>query len=143
MTSTTFDPQAIIQLERGALDRWGRGDPQGYLDIMAPEVTYFDPAQDARVDGRQAMQDLLVPFTGKIRVDRYEMINPLVQRHGDAALLTFNLVSYRTEPGGAERAIAQWNSTECYARIDGSWRIIHSHWSFVRPELKQPPSEAV
>ena len=131
----------IIALERAALDRWGRGDPHGYLEIMAPEVTYFDPSQDKRVDGLQAMRDLLVPFTGKIRVDRYDMINPAVQRHGDAAVLTFNLVSYQRRADGSEHPIVHWNSTETYARVDGEWRIIHSHWSYVRPELKEPRSE--
>jgi ketosteroid isomerase-like protein len=131
----------IVALERGALDRWGHGDPQGYLEIMAPEVTYFDPAQPRRVDGLQAMKDLLEPLTGKIRVDRYDMLNPAVQRHGDAALLTFNLVSYRKRLDGSEHPIVQWNATETYARLDGQWRIVHSHWSYVRPELKQSLDE--
>ena len=135
------DMNEIIALERGALDRWGRGDPQGYLEIMAPEVTYFDPTLEKRIDGLEAMKDQLVPFTGKIKVDRYDMIDPKVQRHGDAALLTFNLVSFRRRPDGAEEAIARWNSTETYARIDGRWQIIHSHWSYVKPELKQSVSE--
>jgi len=131
----------IVALERGALDRWGAGDPQGYLEIMAPEVTYFDPAQPQRVDGLQAMKDLLEPLTGKIRVDRYDMLNPAVQRHGDAALLTFNLVSYRKRLDGSEHPIVQWNATETYARLDGQWRIVHSHWSYVQPELKQSLDE--
>ena len=125
----------IVALERGALDRWGKGDPQGYLEIMAPEVTYFDPAQPQRVDGLQAMKDLLEPLTGTIRVDRYDMRNPAVQQHGDAALLTFNLVSYRKRLDGSEHPIVQWNATETYARLDGQWRIVHSHWSYVQPEL--------
>jgi uncharacterized protein (TIGR02246 family) len=137
----SFDPKEIVALERAALDRWGRGDPQGYLDLMAPEVTYFDPYQDTRVDGLKAMKDLLVPFTGKIKIDRYDMINPTVQRHGDAAVLTFNLVNYRRLADGTEQPVLRWNSTETYARVDGRWRIIHSHWSYVRPELKQPPAE--
>jgi ketosteroid isomerase-like protein len=132
-----FDANEIIAMERAALDRWGRGDPQGYLEIMAPEVTYFDPNQENRLDGLRAIKDLLVPLTGKINVDRYDMINPTVQRHGDVALLTFNLVSYRRGVDGTERPIVRWNSTETYARIDGHWRIIHSHWSYVRPELRQ------
>jgi uncharacterized protein (TIGR02246 family) len=131
----------IVALERAALDRWGNGDPQGYLEIMAPEVTYFDPTQPKRVDGLQAMKDLLEPLTGKIRVDRYDMLHPTVQRHGDAALLTFNLVSYRKQPDGSEEPIVRWNSTETYARIDGRWRIVHSHWSFVQPELKHSLDE--
>src|SRR5262249_49065766 len=131
----------IVALERGALDRWGKGDPGGYLEIMAPEVTYFDPFQPARVDGLEAMKALLAPLNGKIRVDRYEMIRPNVQRHGDVALLTFNLVSYQKQPDGTEKAAARWNSTETYARIGGAWRLIHSHWSFLQPELKQAVSE--
>jgi ketosteroid isomerase-like protein len=136
-----FDPDRIVAMERAALDRWGAGDPQGYLEIMAPAVTYFDPVQPRRVDGLRAMTDLLVPFTGKIKVDRYEMVDPVVQRHGDAAILTFNLLSFRRDPDGTERVIAHWNSTEAYARVDGHWRIVHSHWSYVQPELKVAVSE--
>ena len=136
------DPQQIVDMERAALDRWGAGDPHGYLEIMAPSVTYFDPTQARRIDGLPAMAALLVPFTGKIKVDRYDMQQPVVQSHGDAAILTFNLVSYRRQPDGSERAVAHWNSTEAYARVDGQWRIVHSHWSYVQPELKAPISEA-
>ena len=135
------DAHDIIALERAALDRWGNGDPHGYLEIMAPEVTYFDPTLDARIDGFERMHDLLVPWTGKIKIDRYEMVNPKVQLHGDAALLTFNLVNYRKQPDGSEQPVIRWNSTEVYARIDGQWRIVHSHWSFVKPDLKQPLSD--
>ena len=136
------DTNEIIAMERAALDRWGKGDPRGYLEIMAREVTYFDPGQDARVDGLEAMTELLVPWTGKIRIDRYEMLNPGVQVHGDAAILTFNLVKYRKQADGSERPVVMWNSTEIYGRVDGQWRIVHSHWSYVKPDLKQPISDA-
>ena len=84
---------------------------------------------------------MLAPFTGKVSVSRYDMINPRVQQHGSVALLTFNLISYQRQPDGSERAVARWNSTETYTRVDGQWRIIHSHWSYIRPELKQPVTE--
>ena len=135
------DANEIVAIERAALDRWGAGDPRGYLEIMAPEVTYFDPVQEQRLDGLGAVTALLEAWTGKIKVDRYDMVRPTVQQHGDMALLTFNLVSYRRRADGTEDAIAHWNSTELYARLDGGWRIIHSHWSFVKPDLKQPVSE--
>jgi uncharacterized protein (TIGR02246 family) len=134
-------PPDVIAMERAALDRWGKGDPQGYLDIMAPEVTYFDPVQEKRLDGLDAMKKMLAPITGKIKVSRFDMINPKVQPHGDSALLTFNLVSYVTAPDGKERAVARWNSSELYARVDGQWRIVHSHWSYIKPELKQAVTE--
>jgi ketosteroid isomerase-like protein len=69
-----------------ALDRWGKGDPNGYLEIMANDVTYFDPMQDKRVDGIEAMKQMLAPLTGKIAVSRFDMIDPKVQRQGDSAL---------------------------------------------------------
>lgn len=129
----------IVALERAALDRWVHLDPQGYLDLFAPEMTYFDPQRDKRIDGADTMKtllapikDLKLPFTNP----RYDMIGPHLQTHGDVALLTFNLVSYGTLPGKGEMVVARWNSTEAYARLQGKWRIIHSHWSYTKPEVK-------
>jgi uncharacterized protein (TIGR02246 family) len=132
--------EEIIAMERAALDRWITLDPQGYLDLYAADVTYFDPRAERRVDGLEAMKtmlapikDLKLPFTDP----RYEMIGAKVQRHGDVALLTFNVVSYGKPPDRPETVLARWNSTEVYSRIDGQWRIVHSHWSYTKPELKQ------
>ena len=138
---TTSNPAAeVITLERAALDRWGQGDPSAYLALFAPDVTYFDPFQERRVDGVDAMTALFEPIIGRIRVDRYDMLGATVQHGGDVALLSFNLVSYRTD-GGRERAISSWNSTEAYRRTPQGWRIFHSHWSFIRPELKNANPE--
>src|SRR6266851_3173692 len=111
--------EELVALERSALDRWIRLDPQGYLDIQAPEVTYFDPFTERRIDGLDAMQvraaamkNMKPPFTDP----RSDMIDPKVQRHGDVALLTFNLVNYGKLAGAPERVLARWNS-----------------WSFIRP----------
>jgi uncharacterized protein (TIGR02246 family) len=135
--ATQSDPDAeVIAVERGALERWIKGDPGGYLDIYAPDVTYFSPSEDRRVDGLPAMTALLAPIRGKIRIDRFEMLNSKVQRHGDIAVLTYNIVNYRKQPDGSELATTRWNSTAVFRRIDGKWRTIHSHFSYTRPELK-------
>ena len=139
--SEDFNPDAIIALERGALDRWGQGDPEGYFEIMAPDVTYFDPTTETRVDGIEALRGLFAPFTGKIKIDRIEMINPVVQRAGDLAVLTFNLISHGAQVGDGPKGDARWNSTEVYRRSEGTWRIIHSHWSYIKPALKERPAE--
>ena len=133
-TSEDRSSEKIIAMERGTLDRWGKGDPQAYLEIMAPEATYFDPSQERRTDGLEAIKVLLAPITGKVKIDRYEMINPQVQRSGDVAVLTFNLVDQGTPPGGTAPITIRWNSTEVYRRIDANWKIIHSHWSYTKPE---------
>src|SRR5262245_16573660 len=130
--SKTFQTETIIALERAALDRWGKGDPQGYIETFAPEITYFDPFQEARVDGLAAMKDFLIPFNGKIKVDRYEMIKPNVDHRGEVAILTYRLDSHGKGPNGEPR-ITRWNSTAVYGLVDGKWKIVHSHWSFTKP----------
>ena len=50
--------ETVLALERAALDRWGNGDPDGYLEISAPQVTYFDPTQKQRLDGLPALGEL-------------------------------------------------------------------------------------
>jgi ketosteroid isomerase-like protein len=135
--------EELVALERSALDRWVRVDPQGYLDLYAPEVTYFDPYTERRVDGLAAMEAYLAPMRGMkspITDVRSEIRGPKVQRHGNVALLTFHLVSHGRVGNGAERVLARWNSTEVYGRTNGTWKIIHSHWSYTKPEIKLPGS---
>jgi len=117
----------IIRLERAALDRWGKGDPSGFLEICAPEVVYFDPSLDRRIDGLEALKRYYEPIRGKVFFDRFELLNPLVQVAGDAAVLTFNYVSYGQ--GGKQ---SPWNCTEVYRRSGGKWLIIQTHWSYTR-----------
>jgi ketosteroid isomerase-like protein len=142
MTTIVDVATEVIALERAALDRWGAGDPRGYVELFDEHVTYFDPVQDRRIDGRAAMVALMESIAGRIRVDRYDMQHPVVQEDGDVALLTFNLVSYRTDDG-RERVISTWNSTEAYRRTPQGWRIFHSHWSFVQPALAKPVTEEI
>jgi ketosteroid isomerase-like protein len=130
--------QDIIALERAALDRWVVGDTQGYLDLYAPEVTYFDPYRERRVDGLEAMKAAFAPPEGaepSAAAPHYELIEPKIQGHEDLVVLTFNFVS----TGGADAQSAPesgWNATEVYGLIDGEWKIIHSHWSRTTPEME-------
>jgi hypothetical protein len=68
---------------------------------------------------------------GQVKVERYEMIDPLVQVTGGGVVLTFNLNSY------VDGQVQKWNCTEVY-RLEpgGSWKIIQSHWSLTQPVLK-------
>jgi uncharacterized protein (TIGR02246 family) len=126
----------VIATERAALERWAKGDPGGFLGIYANDVTYFDPAHEQRMDGLPAMTAFLTPLKGKFSIDRFEMLNPKVQGHGDVAVLTYQIVNYRKQPDGTERATTRWNSTAVFQRISGQWRTIHSHFSYTKPELK-------
>lgn len=127
-------PELILALERRALDRWGKGDPDGFLSISAPDVTYFDPFQPTRVDGLPALKQVHAAIRGKIKIERDEIIDPKVQLFGDAAVLTYRYVSHSSQ--GTWR----WNCTEVYQCLGGEWTIVHSHWSFTTPQLAPSPA---
>lgn len=121
----------LVALERAALDRWGRGDPDGYLEINAANVSYFDPYVERRVDGLRDLTDWYEQLRGKIKIDRDEIVDPHVQVIGDAAILTFQFVSFGSEGG------VRWNCTEVYQCFADAWRIVHSHWSLAKAPAAQ------
>jgi ketosteroid isomerase-like protein len=129
MTATTIEDE-IVELESAALRRWCDGDPSGFLEISAPDVVYFDPMLDRRLDGLDALTEYYEPIRGKVYTKRFEMINPLVQVVGDAAVLTFNFVSV-----DAKEAESRWNCTEVYRRTPKGWQIIQTHWSPTKPKI--------
>ncbi len=118
----------LIAMEKAALEEWNRGNPDGYLDIYASDVTYFDPYLEKRIDGFDAIKSLYDNIRGQVSVTSYEFMNPNVQVAGNTAILTFNLISKdgdKTYP---------WNCTEVYRQeADDDWKIAHVHWSYIRP----------
>ena len=119
----------IIGLERAALDRWSQGDLDGFLEISASGVSYFDPVIAARLDNLDDLCSLYDQFRGKIHIDRFKMIAPRVQFAGDAAILT-----YRFDSHGSE-GLMRWNTTEVYQKGPSGWKIIHTHWALHQPKL--------
>ena len=111
------DPEAaIIALERRALERWNQGDPDGFLELTSGDVVYFDPAL-----GRK--------LRGKIRIDTYRMIGPVVRLSPGAAVLAYDYEALR------DGQVFRMHCTEVYtAATSGGWEIIHTHWSFARQD---------
>ena len=126
MPSYDQDSEQIIAMERAAMERWGKGDPDGFLEICDPSVTYFDPFQHRRMDGREALAILYATLRGKVKIDRCEFVTPRVQVCGDAAVLTYNFDSWGNE------SHMHWHATEVYQRTEAGWRIVHTHWSLPR-----------
>lgn len=114
----------LLALERHALERWCRGDPSGFLELLATDVVYFDPFVEHRIDGRSALERYYEALRGKIQAERFEILDPVVQAGGDMAVLTFH---FRSGRAGAEPC--RWNCTEVYRNEPEGWRIVQSHWS--------------
>ncbi len=122
--------EKIIALETMALDAWHDGNPSPYLELYSKDFTYFDPAHERRLDGWDKINEFYESMRGKVKMDKFEMINPVVQSSDKMAVLTYNLHSYSGEMLWKE------NCTEVY-RLEESneWKIIHSHWSLTKPSF--------
>lgn len=119
----------IIALEREALELWNNGNPDGFLNLSADDVTYIDPLLEQKMEGKEALRKYYDNVRGQVNVDFYEMITPLVQLTRDAAVLSYNLVSK------AGDNVYKWNCTEVFRKdAQGNWKIIHTHWSLVQPK---------
>lgn len=119
--------ETILKLERDALVRWCAGDPSGFLEISASEVTYFDPFLPKRIDQLADLREYYESLRGKVSASHFEILNPLVQLHDSIAVLTYNFRCVM--PPDRE---LRWNCSEVFRRTESGWRIIQTHWSYTK-----------
>jgi uncharacterized protein (TIGR02246 family) len=124
----------VMALESAAMERWRKGDPWGFIEIYAPDVTYFDTGTPQRLNGLDALRAEYAQREGKIFYDVMDFIAPMVQVCGELAVLTYRFFSTQLNPDGSISSRIPWNCSEVYVRIAGQWRIVHNHWSFIRGE---------
>ncbi len=118
----------IIALEKQALKLWNNGNPDGFLVLSTDDIIYIDPAFESKLEGKKALEDYYNTIRGKIKIDLYKMIDPVVLVSPGVAVLTYNYEAHR------DGMVFTMNCTEVY-RLDptNTWKIIHTHWSFVQP----------
>lgn len=124
----------LIKLESTAMERWRKGDPWGFIELYAPDTTYFDTGTPQRINGREALRAEYKPREGKIFYDVMDFIDPQVQICGDMAVLFYRFLSTWLYPDGSVSHRTPWNCTEIYLHMEGGWRIIHNHWSHIMGE---------
>jgi ketosteroid isomerase-like protein len=116
------------------MERWRKGDPWGFVELYTPHVTYFDTGTPQRINGREALSAEYKLREGKIFYEVMDFIKPWVLVSGDIAVLFYRFLSTRLNPDGSVASRVPWNCSEIYVRLEGSWKIIHNHWSFIRGE---------
>lgn len=122
----------LMALESAAMERWRKGDPYGFIELSDPEVTYFDTGTPRRINGLNALKAEYDKRSGKIFYDVMDFIDPHIQVHGDLAVLFYRFLSTRLTPDGSIASRTPWNCTEVFIHRQGSWRILHTHWSLIQ-----------
>jgi ketosteroid isomerase-like protein len=126
-----MDP-SFLSLEKVAMERWRNGDPMGFVEISAQDICYMDPGLTKPIIGLEAYKAYMQQVVGKVHYQRSEFIEPKVVEMGDAALLTYNYRASTLTADGDVISQTPWNTTEVYFRREGEWKIVHTHWSFIR-----------
>ena len=124
----------VMALESAAMERWRKGDPWGFTEISAPDVTYFDSGTPQRINGLQALKAEYATRVGQIHYDVMEFIDPRVQVCGDMAVLFYRFFSTTLNADGSISTRTPWNCSEVFVRTRGGWKIAHTHWSLIKGE---------
>jgi ketosteroid isomerase-like protein len=132
----------ILSLEQAAMERWRQGDPLGFVEISAEDICYVDPGLTMPILGLESYKAYMKQVEGKVLYQKSEFIDPKVVMVGEAALLSYNYRSSTLAPDGTVSSQTPWNTTEVYFKREGKWKIVHTHWSFIKhrvPEMIEVP----
>ncbi|MGD0876535.1 MAG: nuclear transport factor 2 family protein [Anaerolineales bacterium] len=133
---------SILSLENQAMERWRKGDPWGFVEMSAGDITYVDPGLAKPITGLEEYKAYMRQIEGKVHYQGSKFIQPKVVVLGDAAVLSYNYRSSELSPDGKVLNQTPWNATEVYFWRDGQWKIVHTHWSFIKhklPEILEVP----
>ena len=122
----------VMALESAAMERWRKGDPWGFIEISAPDVSYIDTGTSPRIDGIEPLRAEYATRAGKIFFDIMDFVDPQVQVCGDLATLVYRFFSGGLRPDGTITRNTAWYCSEVFVRRAGVWRILHTQWSFIQ-----------
>jgi len=111
-----------------ANDRWAEGDPMGFVDVAADDITWMDDLGAATpVVGKEAVTAYLESFKGQVPPHQHELSDNLFQNYGDIVIVTYR---YR----GTFENVPQdpWKVTSVYRYADGDWLSVHENWTVVK-----------
>jgi nuclear transport factor 2 (NTF2) superfamily protein len=126
---TADEAQTVIwEKIQMANDRWASGDPMGFLECSAQDITWSEPfTPENRVSGYEAMKVFLEGFKGQIPPHKHELLDPMFQFYDDMMIVT-----YRYQATIEGEIGDPWKVTAVYRYVDGDWLSVHENWSEVK-----------
>jgi len=103
-------------------------DTDTYRDLVADDVSSFEPETPMRVDTLDfhlhymRQQKATRSPSAQYRLD---IVNPRVQIYGNVAIATYTLVVTHSDEGGIR--FGTINETRVFVRQDGRWLMVHFH----------------
>lgn len=127
---TPAEIEELVEFEKQIQWRWSSGDPTGYMDALAEDVTYFDPLAEYVLVGREAVREHFKRIHGDVGITRQEYQNEVARPiSDDEVLLVFNFTTYQQDDNGEEKVFLSWNMSLIFRKTDGEWLLAHGHLS--------------
>ncbi|SEE31532.1 SnoaL-like domain-containing protein [Arthrobacter alpinus] len=127
---TPEELKSLVGFEKSIQWWWSSGDPTGYMDALAEDVTYGDPLADYLLVGREAVREHFKRIHGDAGITRQEHLNEVSRSIStDAGLLAFTFNTYQQDGTGEETLFLSWNMSLIFRKTDGTWLMTHGHLS--------------
>jgi ketosteroid isomerase-like protein len=131
---------AIKEKINMANERWASGDPMGFVDCAAEDITWMDDLMaPVPIKGKEALTAYLEGFKEQIPPHKKELLNMEFQNYGDIVIITYHYQGYFDEV-----AADPWKVTSVYRYEEGDWLSVHENWTVVETpgeEEAEPESE--
>ncbi|MEU6230923.1 nuclear transport factor 2 family protein [Streptomyces sp. NPDC047042] len=129
----TMTPEAVeslVEFEKSIQWQWSSGDPTGYMDALAEDVTYFDPLAEHLLVGREAVREHWKRIYADASITRQEYLNEVARPlSDDEVLLAFNFKTYQQDDNGEEKLFLSWDMSLIFRKTGGKWQVAHGHLS--------------
>jgi ketosteroid isomerase-like protein len=129
-TSTESSQQAIaasiIAREKASVEAWQRKDKAFFADYLADDATFFSfESPYLETDPKTNFLPKFEQYADIIKINDFQMHNPLVQVYGDTAVLTYN--SSASVSMGGQMMNYTSKVTSIYVKQGNTWRVVHAH----------------
>ena len=127
--------EAIVKNIEMAAEKWSNGDPMGYVEVAANDITWSDDlAAPIPVSTKEALTEYLGTFKGKVPPHEYELSNFTFQFYEDIVIVT-----YHYQGTLEEVQMPPWKVTSVYRYAEDNWLSVHENWTKV--EIKEETAE--
>lgn len=121
---------AIMEKIEKQNDRWSQGDPMGFLESAAQDITWMDDLMaPTPVVGYDALEEYLAMFKGQIPPHEKKLFNFLFQYYDDMVIVTYHYQGFLDGD-----TLPSWKVSSVFRYADADWLSVHENWTEVEQE---------
>lgn len=122
--------RSLVEFEKSIQWQWSSGDPTGYMDALAEDITYVDTLAERFIVGRDAVRAHFKRIHSDAGIIRQEYLDEIARPISDReGLLVFTFNTYQRGENGEEQLFLSWNMSLIFRKEGDGWLMTHGHLS--------------